>query len=385
MKIGIDARFYGAIGKGLGRYTEKLIEHLEASDTENEYVIFLRRENFDAYQPKYPRFSKARADYQWYSFSEQCLFPFFLRRFQLDLMHFPHFNVPLLYRRKFVVTIHDLILLRYPTLRNTTHLAFFYWLKFAAYRMVIASAIGRANHVITVSDFAKRDILDRYPSAAGKVSVTYEAADAFCRILPASETRSLLERLVLMRYDGQRDILQPYFLYVGNAYPHKNLQLLLDVAKRFPKHQFVLVGREDYFYIRLKREAKQYGIDNVIFTGFISDQELSALYRNALAYVFPSLYEGFGLPPLDAMTFGLPVASSDRASLPEILGDAAVYFNPENPGSLEQTLVEIANNPVRQEALRQRGYDRVKHFHWRSMAEATLRIYAASSTRKQTI
>jgi glycosyltransferase involved in cell wall biosynthesis len=120
MRIGIDARFYGSLGKGLGRYTEKLIFHLEAIDTDNEYVVFLRRENFDEYIPRSPRFRKVVAQYAWYGLSEQTLFVLLLYRFRFDLVHFPHFNVPLLYRRPFVVTIHDLILVHYPTLRNIT-------------------------------------------------------------------------------------------------------------------------------------------------------------------------------------------------------------------------------------------------------------------------
>lgn len=378
MRIGIDARFYGAIGKGLGRYTEKLIEHLERTDTDNEYVIFLRKENFSAYEPKYPRFRKVLADYQWYGFSEQVLFPFFLRRFRLDLVHFPHFNVPLLYTGRFIVTIHDLILVRYPTIRNTTRLAILYWVKFAAYRLVIASAVRRAAHIITVSQFAKRDIIERYPAAVGKVSVTYEAADPLCRFMPREASDQLLDRLSLfspVSSDGAHGILQSYFLYVGNAYPHKNLGLLLDAAERLPEQRFVLVGKEDHFYARLRGDAERRGLGNVIFAGFLTDQELSVLYRNAVAYVFPSLYEGFGLPPLEAMTFGLPVVSSDRASLPEVLGSAALYFDPEKDGDLERALRDIISDETLRKQLSAFGYARVAGFRWSAMAEETLHIY----------
>src|SRR3990167_7089110 len=184
MRIGIDARFYGSVGKGLGRYTEKLIEHLETLDTANDYVIFLRRENFDEYAPKNPRFRKVLADYPWYGFLEQLVFPILLLRFRLDLVHFPHFNVPVLYPKRFIVTIHDLILLRYPTIQNTTRAALFYRIKFAVYRLVIASAVRRAEHIITVSRFTEQDILIRYPSAQGNISVTYEAVDLLCPFSP---------------------------------------------------------------------------------------------------------------------------------------------------------------------------------------------------------
>lgn len=378
MYIGIDARFYGSVGKGLGRYTEKLIEHLEVIDTVNEYVVFLRRENFDEYQPQSPRFKKVLAQYHWYGFAEQAVFPFLLWRYRFDLVHFPHFNVPLLYRRPFVVTIHDLILLHYPTLRNTTRSVLLYRIKFFFYQRVIKSAIVRATHIIAVSVFTKEDIVRRYPQARGKVSVTYEAADPVCRRLTHVQERQLLSRLGLLcaAEVHDRDILQPYFLYVGNAYPHKNLEILLHVARSFPAFRFVFVGKEDYFYARLKQTAIALGVMNVLFTGFLTDAELGALYRFATLYIFPSLYEGFGLPPLEAMTYGLPVVASRRGSLPEILGEAAEYFDPENTEDIRRTIQALLSDEQRRVALRTSGYVRVGRYQWHDMALMTLGLYA---------
>ncbi len=385
MRIGIDARFYGSAGKGLGRYTEKLIEHLELLDTENEYVVFLRRENFNEYVPKNPRFQKVLARYPWYSFSEQLLFPLLLLRFHLDLVHFPHFNVPFWYPKQFIVTIHDLILLRYPTLLNTTRPTFFYLIKFAAYRFVIACAIRRARHVIAVSHFTKEDILQHYPAARGKISVTYEAADAFCQTLAWQEEWRLFSRFQLLdNKPGDapakvtRAILKPYILYVGNAYPHKNLEALLSASVSFPAHTFVLVGKEDYFYARLKEAARKRGLQNIIFTGFVNDRELNALYRFAVCYVFPSLYEGFGLPPLEAMARGLPVLSSDQGALPEILKEAAGYFNPRVLGSLERELAKILDSETARAEFVRRGYLLAAHYSFETMARATLTLYISS-------
>lgn len=382
MRIGIDARFYGSLGKGLGRYTEKLIEHLESLDQENDYVVFLRRENFSEYTPKNPRFRKMEAQYAWYGFAEQTLFVSLLYREHLDLVHFPHFNVPLLYGKKFVVTIHDLILVHYPTLRNTTRFPWLYWIKFAVYRMVIASAVYRAAHIITVSHFTERDIAKHYPIASSKMTVTYEAADLFCQVSPPKKEEELFERLGLLSGEqssiktlSYRDIIQPYFLYVGNAYPHKNLSILFACAKVFPRHKLVLVGREDFFYARLKAEAETLGIENVIFAGFRSDQELSSLYRFARIYVFPSLYEGFGLPPLEAMACGAPVVASDRGSLPEILGDAALYFDPTSEKELVQAMQTAEGDLHLKEVLREKGYRQAAKFHFRDMAAATYRVY----------
>jgi len=390
MRIGIDARFYGSVGKGLGRYTEKLIEHLEVLDTDNDYVVFLRRENFDEYVPKNVRFKKALAQYAWYGFSEQLFFPFRLLLLRLDLVHFPHFNVPVLYPKKFIVTIHDLILLHYPTRENSTRVAFLYWLKFAAYRFVIASAIRRAEHIIAVSHFTKRDILDRYPAARGKITVTYEAADPVCQLLPLERAHRLLGRLGLLRgslSDARsplaRDILKPYLLYVGNAYPHKNLEAFLRVAPLFPAYQFVLVGKEDYFYRRLKKTVEEQEFKNVVFAGFVDDRELGTLYRFARCYVFPSLYEGFGLPPLEAMVHGLPVLSSRSGSLPEILGDAARYFDPETPGSFESELREMLGSETVRQELILCGYRQAARFSWEQMALETQKLYMASIKNKE--
>lgn len=380
MRIGIDARFYGSSGKGLGRYTERLIGALEEEDRENEYVIFLRRENFDEYVPASSRFTKVRADYVWYGFAEQLLFPWQLWRTGLDLMHFPHFNVPIFYPGRFIVTIHDLILLRYPTIRNTTRFAFWYWCKFFVYRMVIRIACLRADAVITVSRFTESDLLEEFPFLSGKLRVTFEGAGRSCFYTDKETSLALLSRFGLSdSYAGgntgsasHRDIIRPYFLYVGNAYPHKNLELIADMARRFPECRFVLVGREDYFYNRLKRLVS---LENLRFTGFLSDAEISVLYRHGTAYVFPSLYEGFGLPPLEAMGYGLPVLSSDRGSLPEVLGDAALYFDPENPEQFASRLREVITYPSVRESLRRKGYRRIRLFSWLSMAKKTMTVY----------
>lgn len=386
MRIGIDARFYGSVGKGLGRYTEKLIERLETLDPDNEYVIFLGRENFSEYVPKNPRFRKALAEYPWYGFSEQFLFPILLLRSRLDLVHFPHFNVPFWYPKRFIVTIHDLILLHYPTLRNTTRPALLYAIKFAAYRLIIALAIRRAEHIVTVSHFTEQDILKRYPAAHGKISVTYEAADPLCQLLSLQEEGELFRRLGLLGTEREdsparitRDILQPYLLYVGNAYPHKNLEALLQAATLFPAYMFVLVGKEDHFYAHLKQAAQKRGLSNVIFTGFVDDRGLNTLYRFASCYLFPSLYEGFGLPPLEAMARGLPVLSSNQGSLPEILGDAARYFDPHTGGSLEAELAKILDSQTVRRDLSLRGYQQAARYSWETMATETLAIYQKSA------
>ncbi|HPN96442.1 MAG TPA: glycosyltransferase family 1 protein [Candidatus Moranbacteria bacterium] len=370
MRIGIDARFYGPIGKGLGRYTQKLIENLEKVDEDNQYFIFLKKENFNEYIPKNKNFKKILADFQWYSLEEQIKFPRLLNKYNLDLAHFPHFNVPLFYFKKFVVTIHDLILIHFPTVRGTTLSPLLYWLKFFAYKIVIKSAIYRSNRVIAVSKFTKDDILKNYKRVPSeKIKVTYEACDDFCMLSPNKDEE------IIARYG----IIKPYILYVGNAYPHKNPERLIfgfdEARKKRKDMQLVFVGAEDYFYLRLKQMAEEKKIGGVIFAGFVPDYELDIIFHNALAYVRPSLYEGFELPPLEAMAKGVPVIISSHSCALEILGDSALYFDPYDTKDITQKIEKIASDENLRKELIKKGYEQIKKYNWKRMAQETLEIY----------
>lgn len=248
MRIGIDARFYGSLGKGLGRYTEKLIKNLQEIDKKNQYFIFLLKENFQECEIVSQNFHKIIVNCRWYTLKEQISLPLILNQYRLDLVHFPHFNVPLLYRKNFIVTIHDLILISFPTLRRTTLNPLFYRLKFLAYRFVINSAIKRAKKIITVSRFTKKDLLRNYSLSAEKIAITYEACEP--RLKSKSDKNRSVQ--VLEKYG----IIKPYLLYVGNAYPHKNLEKLILafqlLRKRVGNLNLVLIGKEDYFFKKLK-------------------------------------------------------------------------------------------------------------------------------------
>ncbi|HCC21938.1 hypothetical protein A2480_02270 [Candidatus Uhrbacteria bacterium RIFOXYC2_FULL_47_19] len=375
MKIGIDARFYGTIGKGLGRYVSELITHLEQLDDRNEYVIFLRRENFDDYQPTTPNFRKELAEYRCYSLNEQILFPLFLRRFHLDLMHFPHFNVPILYRRPFITTVHDLILLRFPTVRSTTLNPLIYRLKFLAYRLVIANALRRAKTILTVSRTTKKEIEQLFPRTKNKSIIVTDCAcsENFGNNENKNEST---ERTSAPK--------KPYTLYVGSAYPHKNLERLVKGFDQFRRqghenYSLVLVGANDYFYERLQKEMtrEQLGL-GVTFFGRASDEELADLYRNASFYVFPSLCEGFGIPPLEAMSYGLPVVSSNQSCLPETLGQAALYFDPEDIESMVTAMSRLADDEGLRTKLIEAGRIQCTCYSWRDTAARTLAIYEQS-------
>ncbi len=381
MRIGIDARFYGPKGKGLGRYTEKLIKNLEKVDAphrrtsrKNQYVIFLRQENFNEYKPENSNFKKVLADLKWYSLDEQLKMLKLIKKHKIDLMHFPHFNVPVLYRGDFVVTIHDLILLRFPTKRATTLGPLLYKFKYLAYKLAINSAVRRAKKVITVSEFTKKDLVNYFKIKSNKVVVTYEACDGV-----ESGQLSIPEPGFLEKYK----ITKPYILYVGNAYPHKNLEGLIGAYKKFKEkngysYQLVLIGKEDYFYRRLKQDVYSTGLlydNSVVFFGFASQKDLAYLYSRASLYVFPSFIEGFGLPGLEAMSFDLPVISSSTSSLPEILGKAAIYFDPKDKDKMVSKMEKVLKDKRLREEMIRRGREQINKFSWNNCARETLKIY----------
>jgi len=376
MRIGIDARFFGSLGKGLGRYSQKLIENLEKIDSKNQYFIFLRKDNFSEYTPVNSNFKKILADFKWYSFEEQISFPRLLKKYNLDLVHFPHFNIPIFYRKNFIVTIHDLILLHFPTLRNTTLHPLWYKCKFFVYKKVIKRALLKSKKVIAVSQFTKKDILKEFPDVPkNKINVTYEAAENFCFFYNKSREETF----------AKYGIMKPYLLYVGNAYPHKNLENLVmafkEIKKKFPFFQLVLVGKEDYFYKKLKEFVKDNNInEGIIFAGFIPDNELDLIFKEATLYVWPSLYEGFGLSPLEAMSKGTPVISSNHPCMREILENSAEYFDGQNVRDITQKITALIVDKRRLVQLKQAGYQQVKKYDWEKMARETLDMYDSCSS-----
>ncbi|MBU0646975.1 glycosyltransferase family 4 protein [Patescibacteria group bacterium] len=382
MLIGIDARFYGPIGKGLGRYVQEVIDNLIEIDQVNKYVIFLGKENFADFKiVDSKRVKKIMINIGWYGFKEQLLFPFYIWREHLDLMHFPHFNVPIACPVKFVVTIHDLILIKYPTLRATTLNWLFYKIKNLAYKLIISSAIKHSQKIIAVSDFTKKDIISQFKVLSEKVVVTYEGVAE--TLIQKQQNQNDLEKKDFLL---SNKIVKPYLLYVGNGYPHKNLEGLIKafqiIIKKYDNLQLVLVGRKDYFYKRLKEYAEELNLwqensidSKIIFPDFVPDNKLNILYNQALFYIFPSFYEGFGLPPLEAMANGCPVISSNRTSLPEILGQASNYFNPEDQSDMLCQIERLINDSDLRKRLVKLGYEQIKKYSWKDCAKKTLEVY----------
>ena len=368
MKIGIDARMYGSQQGGLGRYIEQLILHLEKIDTANEYVVFLRRANYDHYTPTHSNFKKILADIPWYGWQEQIQLPQIIAKEKVDLMHFPHWNVPLLYNHDFVVTIHDLLLLHYPSRQASTLGPVKYFIKNLLFKLTLNHAVKKSQKIITVSEFSKQDIVKTLKINQEKIIVSL-----------LSPTPLSLEYNPPFSLRTKYNINKPYWLYVGVAYPHKNLTFLVDAWKIFHKtnsdYQLVLVGRKNYFYKQLSQYIKQNHITDVVFTDYVPDLELPELYQNASLYVFPSLYEGFGLPPLEAIQYELPVIASNSTCLPEILGDAALYFDPKNTADLiTKANLALTDQNIRTNLI-ENGQKNLQKYSWETTAKQTLQIY----------
>jgi len=397
-------------GFGLARYVEQLVKHLLEIDLKNEYVLFLKDDNFKNFSPllgegegevsdinnphltspykgeektiddsfyfiKQGRVKLVLADIPWYSWAEQIKFKKIIDQEKVDLMHFPHWNVPLFYNKPFVVTIHDLIMYHFPRAEATTLGPLKFWLKDRAHRLLVKHAVKKAKHILITSEFTKQDIHQTLHVPMEKMIVTYQAPFEISnfQFSISNQTQSPNDK-VLEKFK----VSKPFVLYVGSAYPHKNLERLLKAWQIFTdKHdndyQLVLVGKESYFYDRLKREVE--GTQSIIFTGFVPDDELVELYKQASLYVFPSLYEGFGLPPLEAQKYNVPVVSSNASCLPEVLVDSALYFDPENPDQIADIIwTGLTDNNLRFE-LQNNAQENLQRFSWQKLAEQTLEVY----------
>lgn len=377
MTIGIDARFYGpTTGKGLGRYTKEVVDRAIKSDAINRYVVLLSPDNYDEFAIPNERVTKVLVKTRWYTIAEQFVLPWLIFKHKITLFHSPHFNAPVFAPCTLIVTIHDLILINFSTQRATTLSIFKYKLKYLGYKFVIWLAIQRAKKIIAVSEFTKADIIRNFGTYPDKITVTLEGIADFKRTESLHDSR-LAEKLGL---EGS------FYLYIGNAYPHKNLEGLIsayaDLAAKTAAPQLVFVGKEDYFYNRLKERAEALGLWNrnginnkIIFAGFMTDEEISILFGRALVYIFPSFYEGFGLPPLEAMAHGVPVLSSNQSSMPEILGSAAKYFDPYDKDAIVSAMESAILGRIDRNEMIRSGYEQVKKYDWNRCAQETLDIY----------
>ena len=378
MRIGIDARLYGPKvgGGGLGRYVEQLITELQKIDNKNRYVLFLKKDNFEECQITNKNFEKRLADIHWYSATEQIRMPKLIDQENLDLIHYPHWNIPLRAVTPFVVTIHDLLLLEEPhSAKKATQLdPFRYKLKYLAYKFIVNRAVHKSKQIIAVSNFTRGSIMRHFSTSPNKITVIHEG-------VTCPENSKLKTQ--------NSKLKPPYFLYVGNAYPHKNLEALIHAFAFFhqlhPNVKLILVGKRDLFWKWLEKEMSEIKIpkEAVVFHGYATEEELDALYQNATLYVFPSRHEGFGLPPLEAMARGVPVAASRSTAIPEILGDAALYFEPDDIEAMVKIMEQALADVDLRHSLRDKGHKQIKKYSWKSMVEETLKVYEEYASKKE--
>lgn len=368
MRICIDGRMYNE--SGIGRYIRNLLVQLQEIDKKNEYCVLHLEKDFSGlnYQKN---FQKISADFRWYKISEQIRLLRLLRELKPDLVHFPHFNAPVLYKDKFVVTIHDLIHQHFSMERSTTHGYIVYKLKQFGYRKVFNHAVKTAKEILVPSDFVKNQLVGEWEINSGKVVVTHEAVDGRILDLMASgkwQAVSLREKF---------GIHKPYIFYVGNAHPHKNVEGLISVfgelREKYPALSLVLSGNDHYFWQRIRKEFQQEGI---IYTGKVSDEELVGLYKNALIFVMPSFEEGFGIPVLEAFACGCPVVSSSAGSLSEVGGIAALYFDPRDRGDMVNRIDTVLKSKKVRKELIEKGLKRCGQFSWKKLAQKTLEVYS---------
>lgn len=368
MNIGIDARFLNE--SGIGRYLRNLLKELQKIDQENNYFIFVLKKDFDQLELS-KNFTKVTADFKWYGLEEQIKFPKLLSKYNLDLLHIPHFNVPIFYQGKFIVTIHDLVHQHVNMRRATTHNMLVYNFKRFAYKKVFSNAIKRSQKIITVSEFVKKQLVEEWNTNKEKIKITYESVDE--NLIDISKNITKQKSLELLE---KFNVKQSFLFYVGNAHPHKNTEGLiksfLELKKDNQNLQLVLSGKEDYFWKKIKSEYKD---QNIIYTGKISDEELVAFYKTAKAFVTASKEEGFGLQLLEAMSLSCPIISSNKGSLPEIGGNAAIYFDPNNQPEMLEKISQLLNSEKLSKNLIEKGLKRYKQFNWEKLAKQTLEIY----------
>lgn len=373
MRIGIDARLWNETG--VGRYIRNLVWELEKIDKKNHYTLFVKTGNREpGIGISNDRFKIVETDIRWHTVDEQLLFHKVLGNEALDLVHFPYFSIPILYNKPFVMTVHDLIINHFPTGKASTLPLPVYYAKRLGYQYILKQAAQKSQHIITVSEETKREIVQHLKVSDKKVVVTYEGVE---KGLKGLGTRDLG-----LEMDSK------YFLYVGNAYPHKNVERLVEafqkIAKEFSDVKLVMVGKKNYFYDRVEEQVKELGLEkHIIFAGGVSDEELAGLYHHAQALVFPSLMEGFGLPGLEAMQNNCLVLASDIPVFREIYKDGAVYFNPREISTIHATIRQVLTEKEKFSKYLEKGRERVKTFSWEKMAKETLSIYESSVSLRQ--
>lgn len=361
MKIGIDARPLSYPLTGIGFYLRSLLDALQVVDQDNKYVLVSNMGiNYEITNPNWSRSEGRRSEKLISTVWIQTIAPFLAKRLGLDLFWSPRHHLPLFLPRsvKTVVTIHDLVHIFFPETMLRQNLII--------ERMLMRSSIILADVVVAVSCSTRNEILGTYSIDPEKVRTVYSGIPAF----PESRSVDLLAWLPK----------NPYFLFVGTLEPRKNLERILGAFELVHSAGYdpdlVITGSSGWKNEKLLKIARISPLGNRIhFTGYVTRQRLAQLYRNALGLLFPSLYEGFGFPILEAMHFGTPVITSNCSSMPEIAGDAAILVNPRNTSEIAQAMESLISDKALAEKLSHSGRTRVDQFSWSKAAKEMCGIF----------
>ncbi len=363
MRIGIDARKLHDFG--IGTYIRNLLRQLARLDHDTEFVLLCRPPDRPALGSLVDNFRTVEETAPNYSISEQFKIPLALRRERVSMFHAPHYVLPVLVSCRSVVTIHDCIHLMFPHLPGRLALAYA--------RTSIALASRRADRILTVSESSKRDILRFVDVPAAKIDVIYNAYDERFGVEP--------QEADVVRVAERYQLHDEFVLYAGNVKPHKNLARLIEafhiVRNRGLDHlKLVLIGDEISRYAALRRAVHQHQLHKYVrFLGYLPEETLAVMYRLAGVFVFPSLYEGFGLPPLEAMASGTPVVTSNVSSLPEVAGGAALLVDPYDPVAIADGICKVLTDEVLRRDLREKGLARARQFSWEESVRRVRAIY----------
>jgi glycosyltransferase involved in cell wall biosynthesis len=366
MRIAIDARGINWYkGTGIGTYTDKLLRNLLKMDSDNYYHIYWSGDNYEEFQ--FGNSQVLMASKRHHRFFEQNYFPASSKRDHMDIFHVPQNGIGLCENLecKKIATMHDLIPYIMPETVGRGYL-----LKFLK---DVPKVIELCDSLITVSEWSKQDILKFFPIDKNKIFVTPLAADDKYKPLDKEKCKDFLKE--------QYGINTPFILYIGGFSPRKNVKALINAFSKVYKkldadYSLVIVGATKDQGEYLSQFSKDLELaSRIIFTGFAEEEHLPILYSGCEAFVYPSLYEGFGLPPLEAMNCGAPVITSNLTSIPEVVADAGILIDPYNNSEIEEALERLLNSESLRHEYSKKGLQRAKNFSWEITAAKTLEAY----------
>ncbi|PKN17325.1 MAG: hypothetical protein CVU71_16210 [Deltaproteobacteria bacterium HGW-Deltaproteobacteria-6] len=375
MRIGIDSRFAVMKRRGIGNYTLNLIRNLAEIDSANQYILYTDRDDSDRVLPMQANFRVSKLLPSNYPMWEQIILPMQVKKDCVDILHCSGNTAPVLLnkRTKLISTIHDVMYLKDST--EMAESPSLYQRAGRVYRKAIVTrSAKRLAMAITVSKYSKNDIRKHITGLRNEdIRITYEAADACFRTVSKAEAAQKIKNRFKMTGD--------YIMTLGAVDPRKNTELVIrefiNLKKELSiKEKLLIAGVPDWRQTRLFRIARDSNYsDDIAFLDFVSMEELVLLYNAAKVFLYPSLYEGFGIPPLEAMACGVPVITSNTTSIPEVVGDAALLIDPTDGQALRCTLVKLLGDKALREELADRGVRQAHKFSWRKMAEETLKTY----------